>query len=282
MIGLDGTVIFKMSGSGNDFVLLDGRNTPPDTLEPECIRSLCRRRTGVGGDGLVVIEPGSRVGAVRFHYFNADGSGAALCGNAALCAVRLAAWLQIVPRDGLILQTDSGEFAARCRDEMGEWAEIEVPAPTPLTDMQRIGLEPGEASAYFTTVGVPHLVVRVDDLSGPHLMERGRALRSHPAMGTAGANVNFVSQIGETWSMRTYERGVEAETLACGTGAVATAAALNLADSVQLPLPIRTLSGATLTVSADASPPGNLAQPRLAGEGRLVYRAILGGSQDCQ
>jgi len=82
--------------------------------------------------------------------------------------------------------------------------------------------------------------------------------------------------------MRTYERGVEAETLACGTGAVATAAALNLAASVQLPVPIRTLSGATLTVSADASHAGILARPRLGGEGRLVYRAILGGSQDCR
>lgn len=279
---LDGTVIYKMSGSGNDFVLLDGRNTPPDTLETECIRTLCRRRTGVGADGLVVIEPGSRPGAVRFHYFNADGSRAAMCGNAALCAVRLAAWLEMAPRDGMVLQTDAGDVDASCRDAEGEWAEIRLPEPTPLTDMAEIGLQPGEASAHFTTVGVPHLVIRVADLSQPRLMERGRVLRSHPAMGTAGANVNFVSHIGDTWSMRTYERGVEAETLACGTGAVAIAAALNLAESVQLPVPIRTLSGATLTVSAEVSGPGNLIRPRLAGEGRLVYRAILGGANDCE
>lgn len=282
MMHLEGTVIFKMSGSGNDFILLDGRNTPPDTLETECIRALCRRRTGVGSDGLVVIEPGSRPRAVRFHYFNADGTRAAMCGNAALCAVRMAGWLQMAPRDGMILETDVGDLSALCRDEAGEWAEIELPVPTPLTDMRQIGLEPGETSAYFTTVGVPHLVVRVDNLAQPHLMERGRILRSHPAMGTAGANVNFVSQIGDTWSMRTYERGVEAETLACGTGAVAIAAALHLAESVHLPVPIRTLSGATLRVSAEPSGPGDLVRPRLAGEGRLVYRAILGGAQDCQ
>jgi diaminopimelate epimerase len=182
----------------------------------------------------------------------------------------------------MVLETDAGHVTARCGDDEGEWAEIELPAPTPLTDMRQIGLQPGETSAHFTTVGVPHLVVRVEDLAEPHLMDRGRALRSHPAMGTAGANVNFVSQIGNTWSMRTYERGVEAETLACGTGAVAIAAALNLSEAVQLPVAIRTLSGATLKVSAEVSSPGSLARPNLGGEGRLVYRAILGGAQDCK
>lgn len=271
---LAGTVVFKMSGSGNDFVFADGRSVPVDHWTTERIEAVCHRQTGVGADGLIVIEPGSVPAAVRFHFFNRDGMRAGFCGNGALCATRLAAWLEMAPADGMVLETDAGPVRSRCLEGPGERAEIHVPRPTEVVVPGGIVLGMGESAVHFSSVGVPHLVLQVDDLQRFDLMERGRELRSHPAVGPDGANVNFVADGPDGWSMRTFERGVEAETLACGTGAVATAAALLATRSVQVPLDIRTRSGCILTVN-DESSNGNLAAPTLAGEGRLLFRAIL-------
>ncbi len=274
---LAGTVVFKMSGSGNDFVFVDGRTAPVDMWHTDRIRKICHRQMGIGADGLIVIAPGSAPGAVRYHFFNRDGLRAGLCGNGALCATRLAAWLELAPADGLILETDAGPVRGRCLEGPGERAEIQVPRPSGLISPRDIVLGLGEATVHFTTVGVPHLVIQVDDLDRYDLMERGRELRSHPALGPDGANVNFVAAAGDaTWAMRTFERGVEAETLACGTGAVATAAALVASGSGHLPITLRTQSGAILSVSDTGPGNGEFEAPTLTGEGRLVYRAILG------
>ena len=276
---LDGIVIFKMSGSGNDFVFVDGRGTPAGLWSAEQIRRVCARRTGVGADGLVVLEPGSHPGAVRFHFFNRDGSRGAMCGNGALCATRLAAWLELAPPTGMVLETDAGEVRSRCLGGDGELAQIGLPdAAVPVAP--DIELEAGERSVHYTKVGVDHLVVLLDDLQRPGLMERGRALRSHPALGPAGANVNFAARGPGGWAMRTFERGVEAETMACGTGAVATAAVLCGSGQGTLPIAIQTASGVTLEVSGRVRGTSIL-EPRLTGEGRLVFRAVLGGNDEC-
>jgi diaminopimelate epimerase len=270
----NGIVIYKMSGSGNDFVMADGRNQPLERWTPELIQEVCARGTGVGADGLAVLEPGSRPGAVRFHFFNSDGSRAPMCGNGALCATRLAAWLELAPRDGLVLETDAGEVEGRCLPGDDERAEIVTP---PLGDLVEpdIELAAGERSIHFTTVGVPHMVVRVADLTEVPLLQRGRELRLHPAI-AGGCNVNFLANGDGGWAMRTYERGVEAETLACGTGAVAALAVLARAGEAELPLEIGTASGATLAISADMAPDRSLVRPRVAGFARLVFRAVLG------
>lgn len=277
---LDGIVIFKMSGSGNDFVFVDGRGAPLALWSAERIRRICARRTGVGADGLVVLEPGSRPAAVRFHFFNRDGSRGAMCGNGALCATRLASWLELAPPTDMVLETDSGEVRSRCLEGEGELAQIRL-ADAAVPVVPAIGLEEGERSVHFTRVGVDHLVVLVDDLDRPGLMDRGRVLRSHPALGAAGANVNFASSASGGWRMRTFERGVEAETLACGTGAVAVAAVLCGSGRAALPIAIRTASGNVLEVSGTVRG-GELREPGLTGEGRLVYRAVLGGSDSCR
>ena len=126
----------------------------------------------------------------------------------------------------------------------------------------------------MTTVGVPHLIVLVDDLAAVPLLQRGRALRSHPAL-PEGANVNFLANGDGGWALRTYERGVEAETMACGTGAVAAAAVLAQAGQAEPPLQIGTASGTLLTISADLAPDRSLERARLAGPARLVFRAII-------
>jgi diaminopimelate epimerase len=279
MAPLDGVVIYKMTGSGNDFVFADGRTAPLELWTTENVRRVCSRQTGVGTDGLVILEPGSRSGAVRFQFFNSDGSRAPMCGNAALCATRLSAWLELAPPQGMVLETDAGDVRSRCVEPTNSLAEIALPEPGALIAPE-INREQGEHSIHFTTVGVPHVVVMVDDLRRPGLMDRGRALRSHPALGAGGANVNFATRVGAEWAMRTYERGVEDETLACGTGAVASTAVLCRWGDARPPLRFRTASGAVLTVLGDLD--GTvLRSPRLVGEGRIVFRAILGGNPEC-
>ncbi len=269
-----GEIIYKMTGSGNDFVVLDGRTSVPTRWSPDRIRAVCARGTGVGADGLVVLVPGSGPGRVRFNFFNNDGSRAAMCGNAALCAARMAAWLELAPGEGLVLETDAGPVEARCLPGPGERAELRLPHTSQISSPD-IALSAGERAIRLATVGVPHLVVHVDDLAAVPLLERGRALRAHPAIGPAGANVNFVANGSAGWAMRTYERGVEAETLACGTGAVACAAALAAGGEVELPWEVHTSSGTVLSVSGTPERSGRIAVPRLAGEGRLVFRAVL-------
>ncbi len=278
----DGLVVYKMTGSGNDFVFVDGRTAHPDIWDAAAIEAVCDRHLGVGGDGLVILEPGSGPGKVRFHFFNRDGSRGAMCGNAALCATRLAAWLELAPASGVILETDAGLVRSRCLPEKEERAELELPEPSEV-EHPSIPLEPGERSIHLLTVGVPHLVVRVENIKAPGLMDRGRALRWHPGAGPSGANVNFVGP-GEpgVWAMRTYERGVEGETLACGTGAVAAATILCLGTEERLPLDMRTALGYTITVSADVGRNRVLSRPRLAGQGRLVFRAVLGANGVCE
>src|SRR5262249_45864922 len=119
-----GIIVYKMTGSGNDFVFVDGRSTPLAFWSPDRIRDVCARQTGVGGDGLCIVEPSAIPGAVRLHYFNRDGRRAELCGNASLCAARLTSWIELGSDDSVILETDAGLIPAKALEETGERAEI--------------------------------------------------------------------------------------------------------------------------------------------------------------
>lgn len=272
---MTGTVFYKMTGSGNDFVMLDGRHVRPGEWTPEAIAKVCDRRTGVGGDGVVIITPlGDR--RVRMQYWNSDGSQAAMCGNASLCSTRLAAFLEMAPPTGMTLVTDAGLVRTRCSGP-GPMAEICVPAfelPRPVAIEPR----PGESAFYLGTVGVPHLVVLTADVGAVDVQGRGRELRYSPAAGPAGANVNFVSPpaAGDSgvWTIRTYERGVEGETLACGTGTIAAGFALAASGREALPSEWQTSRGIRLGVSGriegDSAP-----EAWLHGEGRLVFTGVL-------
>lgn len=263
------TRFYKMTGSGNDFVMLDGRRTTAEAWPPEAIVSLCDRRLGVGADGMVILTPEGE-GRVRMDFWNCDGSRADMCGNAALCSTRLAAFLDMAPGEELRLATRAGTFPVRCLPR-GEWAELHLPDFDQPAAPPGLPLEEGEVSATLATVGVPHLVLQVSDLERPDLMSRGKLLRSHPALGAPGANVNFVAPAPDgVWALRTYERGVEGETLACGTGAVAAAVALAAAGQVSLPTTLVTRSGRSLRIRATLSG-AQATDVWLAGEGRLVF-----------
>jgi len=263
---------YKMTGSGNDFVFLDGRSAPADAWSTASIRTLCDRRTGVGGDGLVVLSPEGEAGA-RMVYFNADGSRAGMCGNAALCSTRLAARLGIAPAEGMELHTDTGILKTRCVGP-GWGAELLLPDFS-IPEEQSLPLERGELWIVRCTVGVPHVVVLVEDVAGVDVERRGRALRRDPAFFPDGVNVNFLSRRRSPdgaleWRLRTYERGVEGETLACGTGTVGAAAALAARDLTELPVRIASWGGNVFSVAGSIEGSSVLG-PWLCGEGRLVF-----------
>ncbi|MGH7591111.1 MAG: diaminopimelate epimerase, partial [Gemmatimonadales bacterium] len=221
---MNGTVFYKMTGSGNDFVVLDGRHTTVAEWPTERIQAICDRRHGIGADGFVILTPEQEPGAVRMHFFNADGSRAPMCGNASLCSTRLSSRLGLAPAE-MILVTDAGHLPSRSLDGPGERAEIHLADFGAPRRVAEVALAPGEESVWFgESGGPPHAVVVVEDLEGVDVDARGRELRYHPAFSPGGANINFVSSpaanTGGRWPMRTYERGVEGETLACGTGAV--------------------------------------------------------------
>lgn len=260
-----------MSGSGNDFVVVDATGEPADELtSPAMVQALCARATGIGADGLVLLEPSSRAD-FRMTYLNSDGSRADLCGNASLCSSRLAAELGIIKGPSFRMETDAGILAGSLADS---GPEVELP---PVSDMRLdmpFRLEARERWMGFATAGVPHLVVYVDDVSTVDVVGRGRPLRHDPSF-PAGANVNFVSPDGSGGvRIRTYERGVEGETLACGTGSVATAILLREAGEVGDQVALATRSGRTLTVRLTRAAEGW--QPSLSGEARVVFEGRFG------
>jgi diaminopimelate epimerase len=272
-----GTIIYKMTGSGNDFIMLDGRSTSAERWPATRVAAICDRRSGVGADGLVILTPDAP-SRVRMTYWNSDGSRAAMCGNAALCSARLAVYLELAEPGEICLLTDAGVVPARCQGA-GDRAEIKLPDAEIPAGMEGLAPAAGERWLAIGTVGVPHLVVRVDDLEAVDLSGRGRSLRFDPATGPAGANVNFVAPGGsaaEPWRIRTYERGVEGETLACGTGTVAAAIALAVRGEAQLPLRFRSRGGPELSVRAELN--GARAHDIwLGGQGRLLFRGVWEG-----
>lgn len=266
-----GRSFFKMSGSGNDFVMIDARTEPPGVLEqPQVIRALSARGTGVGADGVVFLEPSVRAD-LRIRYFNSDGSLAALCGNATLCSARLALELGIADPEGFRIETGAGVLPARLHDGLPEVdldpiAEVSVDGP--------IEVRGAERRSGYLLVGVPHVTILVPDVETVDVVGRGRPIRLDPRL-PEGANANFVAPAGPgRWRMRTYERGVEAETLACGTGAVASAILLTSWGEADGPVELITRSGRTLRVRLRRGAGGEW-HPSLSGHAAVVFTGSL-------
>jgi diaminopimelate epimerase len=274
-----GRTFYKMSGSGNDFVFFDARDEPPgDLASTRTIERLCSRALGIGADGVVFLlaterstdDPSNLPPAFRMRYFNSDGSLASLCGNAALCSTRLAVELGIAPARGFEFDTDAGRVSARLRDGV---PEIDLQPLAEVHSAASIPVGPGETRIGYAVAGVPHLVVEVSDVATVDLAVRGAVLRNDATL-PDGANVNFVSAAGgSAWHMRTFERGVEGETLACGTGAVACAAVLREWGAGGSETRIMTRSGRPLDVRLADTTGG---RPALRGEGRIVFAGRLG------
>jgi len=235
----------KMSAAGNDFILIDNRTT---VLDPErgteIARSICRRKVSVGADGLILIED-SRRADFKWRFFNADGSEAEMCGNGGRCAARFAHLKGIAP-PRLTFETMAGIIKAEVGEER---VKLELPPPSRHCLGETLLLEGTRYTINSITVGVPHAVLFVDDLSGCPVVTLGKKIRFADHFKPAGTNVNFVSiRQGSTIAVRTYERGVEDETLACGTGAVASALITSAREGMPSPVSVITRGGETLTV----------------------------------
>jgi diaminopimelate epimerase len=277
-----GATFWKLSGSGNDFVAFDRMAAAPDAPlpSPGVIRALCRRGLGVGADGVVVLRRAEGLD-YELVYYNADGSRAELCGNASLCSVRLAVELGYAAPGAVRFRTDAGVMTGRIADGL---PEIDLAAPAELATDRRDLLAPGDPPGDrigFARVGVPHVVIRCADTAAVDLELAAPHFRHHPALAD-GANVNFASRSADgTVSLRTFERGVEAETLACGTGSVATALLLaawspggSAAGATETQIVTR--SGLRHRVRTRGDAAGRPEQVSLAGTARIVYRATLG------
>jgi diaminopimelate epimerase len=267
----EGQRFYKMSGSGNDFVVFDSSAGVTTQLEnAETITSLSARGTGIGADGVVFLEKAGQ-GDVRMRYYNSDGSEAALCGNASLCSTRLAVELGLAQAGGFVLHTAAGSLRARIRNNL---PEVDLEAVTDVrSDARELGIHPGERRLGYTKVGVPHVVVEVPDIETADVVGRGSELRHHRSL-VDGANVNFVSRRSDgEFAYRTFERGVEAETLACGTGAVATAIMLSAWGESGNETSLWTRSSLPLTVRLERDAGSWLAS--LRGEGRIVFEGRI-------
>jgi len=268
---LDGQRFYKMTGSGNDFVVFDATAGSVSQFENEdAIKSLSARGTGVGADGVVFLEKAGE-SDVRMRYYNSDGSEAALCGNASLCSTRLAVELGLAQGGGFVLHTAAGSLKARIRDGLPE-VDLE-PVRDVRADASDLGRRPGEVRLGYACAGVPHVVVEIAEIEAADVTGRGPELRNHPTL-AEGANVNFVARRSDgSFTYRTYERGVEAETLACGTGAVATAILLSSWGESGKETTLWTRSALPLTVSLRREKDAWL--PSLRGEGRIVFEGTL-------
>jgi len=275
------TEFFKMSAAGNDFILFDNRD---GGLVAEglggFIRRLCARSMSVGADGVVVLERSQRAD-VRVRFFNPDG-GVTFCGNGGRCAARLA-YLHGMAPARMVVESDRGFHRAEVR---GADVSFEMPDPSGFEAGIEIEAAGRRWSGVMVDTGVPHFVIMLSDPPEGPIDVAGRAIRLHPRFGPAGVNVDFVhtTSAGEH-SVRTYERGVEGETLACATGCVAAALALVSVGRSRPPVSISTRSGAVLLVRFEGEP-GRASGVRVEGEARLVYvghlaeEAIIGLGPD--
>ena len=235
----------KMNGAGNDFVMLDNRGLKLRLTQGQIAR-LCDRHRGVGADGLLLAEPcASGKADFRMHYFNADGSEAEMCGNGARCFARFVqklGWQQPT----VSFETLAGVIHAGYH---GELVKLGMSAPHGLRLHDKVTTSHGELAVSSINTGVPHAIVFVEDADKAMVGPLGHELRHHGHFKPKGTNVNFVQPLdSHTIRVRTYERGVEAETLACGTGVCASAIIANLVHFTQTPVKVRVQSGDTLEV----------------------------------
>lgn len=244
---------YKLQGCGNDFVAIDNRVLRlPEALMAEWAVKICPRAFGVGADGIFFLEPaapGSNADT-RWHFYNADGSRAEMCGNASRCAGRLAHALGLAGEKH-VLQSDAGPVAIAV-DVAAGLVKVQLTEPKDLTLGAKLNAAGQELTVHFVNTGVPHAVIVVDDVAAVDVAAVGRAVRYHEHFAPAGTNVNFVQVLdaGHT-KVRTYERGVEGETLACGTGVSAVNVVLNALGLGGAEIDHVTSGGEVLTTSLE-------------------------------
>jgi diaminopimelate epimerase len=239
----------KMSGAGNDFILLDDREGAI-RLDREQVARLCHRQFGIGADGLILLVPSATGKADwAWRFFNSDGSDAEMCGNGARCFARYVQRVTGWSRPGLTFETAAGVIRATLE---GEQVTIGLTEPTGMRLGERVPVAAGALEVHSVNTGVPHAVVFVPDADQAMVQQQGAELRYHEHFKPRGTNVNFAQVLGPgRIRVRTYERGVEGETLACGTGVTASALVASRVHGFQSPVRVQVQGGDLLEVSFD-------------------------------
>ena len=265
----------KMHGAGNDFVVIDRRDAPAIEHVAEFVIAVCDRRRGVGADGVLFLDKGDGDLDFRMRYYNRDGGEADLCGNGARCLAAFASARGLGAGGNVRFASPAGVHEARVRGEVVDLGIGDVAPPSG----RAFDTPGGRVEGALVTVGVPHVVIESPDVDALDLAAFAPALRSHHSLGAAGANVDVVTVTGpSSGRLRTFERGVEGETLACGTGAVATAAALVAKGRATAPVDLRVASGDVLTVSFGGSDGATLRAAILSGPVKTSFEGIYFGS----
>ena len=262
---------YKMSGAGNDFIIVDNRNQiVGDADLSGFIASVCRRKMSAGADGLILIEVSEKFD-FRWRFFNSDGSKAEMCGNGARCAARFAHVTGIAGTT-LSFETEAGVVSAQINA-----GRVKVKMPDPSDRKLAYTLKLANRSLEISSIntGVPHAVVMVDQVADMDVVTLGREIRLHKTFAPAGTNANFVQRIeGNAIEIRTYERGVEDETLACGTGAIAGALIAASRFKMNSPIDVKTRSGEYLTIHFSAKD-DQFNDIYMEGNARIIYTGEL-------
>ncbi len=261
----------KMSGSGNDFILIDHRKPIMDVDRmAEFARKVCRRRTSVGADGLIFVENSDKAD-FKWRFFNADGSEAEMCGNGGRCVARFAN-LKGITGPALTFETIAGILSAQVNRKS---VKLEMTKPHSLNLDETLLIDGKQEIFSSINTGVPHAVKFVEDVETVDVVRFGRAIRNHPHFAPAGTNANFVRLTKDSQlSVRTYERGVEDETLACGTGTVASALIAALKGLVKSPVSVITRGGEVLTVHFEIEGQ-EVKRVFFEGEVHIIYEAEM-------
>jgi diaminopimelate epimerase len=262
---------YKMSGAGNDFIIIDNRNRiVGDTDLSGFIAGVCRRKMSAGADGLILIEASDKCD-FRWRFFNSDGSKAEMCGNGARCAARFAHVIGIAGTR-LSFETEAGIVSARIHEDR---VKVKMPDPSGLKLAYPLELSDRSLEISSINTGVPHVVVMVEQVADVDVVALGREIRLHQTFAPAGTNANFAQRLkGNAIEIRTYERGVEDETLACGTGAIASAIISAGQFKMSSPIDVKTRSGAYLTIYYDAED-GQFNEIYMEGDARIIYTGEL-------
>ncbi|MBC8200025.1 MAG: diaminopimelate epimerase [Desulfobacterales bacterium] len=262
---------FKVSGSGNDFIIIDNRDRIIDEKNlKNFVANVCRRKMSVGADGFILIEKSDSVD-FRWRFFNADGNPAEMCGNGARCAARFA-YLNRIAGSKMSFETEAGIVSAKVSNDL---VKINIPEPAELKTDYLLDLENGALKISSINTGVPHVVIVMDSIDNVDVVKLGREIRFHDMFAPAGTNVNFICQNkDDTISIRTYERGVEDETLACGTGAVAAAIVTAFKFGAESPVRVITKSGESLYIYYKVNN-GKCSDVYLEGDARIIYKGEL-------
>lgn len=262
---------YKMHGASNDFILVDDRNCRFPANDKAWLAGIMNRRTGIGSDGTILIQPSEKAD-FRMRFFNPDGGEVEMCGNGARCIARLASELGAAP-ENMTIDTIAGVLHAEHRDGQ---VLLHLTDPKDLRMGKTLDVAGTAHSYHFINTGVPHAVLPVNRVDEVDVASLGAAVRRHQAFAPAGTNANFMEKSGpSSLRVRTFERGVEAETLACGTGITAAAIIGVLAGFVTAPVQVQARSGDILTVNFRRDPDGSLHDVTLLGPAEHVFQGEL-------